>query len=116
MRAECLDSMRLRRYLAGADSLPHGSRRAWAARGTQLLGVRVVNARSFERIHRSNLVGMGILPCELQNGVIVESFALEDTGKNTGWPVYLSRNRAISVSRSTFGYQSKVALKGVRSH
>jgi aconitate hydratase len=43
-----------------------GSSRDWAAKGTQLLGVRAVIARSFERIHRSNLVGMGVLPCELQ--------------------------------------------------
>jgi aconitate hydratase len=41
-----------------------GSSRDWAAKGTQLLGVRAVIARSFERIHRSNLVGMGVLPCE----------------------------------------------------
>ena len=38
-----------------------GSSRDWAAKGTKLLGVKVVNAESFERIHRSNLVGMGIL-------------------------------------------------------
>jgi aconitate hydratase len=41
-----------------------GSSRDWAAKGTQLLGVKVVVARSFERIHRSNLVGMGVLPLQ----------------------------------------------------
>ncbi|HQT80923.1 MAG: aconitate hydratase 1 [Ferrovum sp. 37-45-19] len=41
-----------------------GSSRDWAAKGTQLLGVKAVIARSFERIHRSNLVGMGVLPCQ----------------------------------------------------
>ena len=45
-----------------------GSSRDWAAKGTVLLGVRAVIAESFERIHRSNLVGMGVLPCEFTNG------------------------------------------------
>jgi aconitate hydratase len=45
-----------------------GSSRDWAAKGTALLGVRAVIAESFERIHRSNLVGMGVLPCEFTNG------------------------------------------------
>ena len=45
-----------------------GSSRDWAAKGTQLLGVKVVIARSFERIHRSNLVGMGVLPCQFKDG------------------------------------------------
>jgi aconitate hydratase len=45
-----------------------GSSRDWAAKGTQLLGVRAVVARSFERIHRSNLVGMGVLPCQFLPG------------------------------------------------
>jgi aconitate hydratase len=43
-----------------------GSSRDWAAKGTRLLGVRVVLAESFERIHRSNLVGMGVLPLEFE--------------------------------------------------
>ena len=45
-----------------------GSSRDWAAKGTLLLGVRAVTAESFERIHRSNLVGMGVLPLEFQKG------------------------------------------------
>ena len=45
-----------------------GSSRDWAAKGTTLLGVRAVIAESFERIHRSNLVGMGVLPLEFMNG------------------------------------------------
>ena len=53
-----------------------GSSRDWAAKGPALLGVRVVVAESFERIHRSNLVGMGILPLELEPGVRVESLGL----------------------------------------
>jgi len=45
-----------------------GSSRDWAAKGTQLLGIRAVVAQSFERIHRSNLVGMGVLPLQFKSG------------------------------------------------
>src|SRR5438477_5377496 len=45
-----------------------GSSRDWAAKGTRLLGVRAVVAQSFERIHRSNLVGMGVLPLQFEEG------------------------------------------------
>lgn len=54
-----------------------GSSRDWAAKGTALLGVRAVIAESFERIHRSNLVGMGVLPVELPTSTTVESLALD---------------------------------------
>jgi aconitate hydratase len=53
-----------------------GSSRDWAAKGTQLLGVRAVIAESFERIHRSNLVGMGVLPLELAKGTTLASLGL----------------------------------------
>jgi aconitate hydratase len=53
-----------------------GSSRDWAAKGTRLLGVRAVIAESFERIHRSNLVGMGVLPLQFQDGDTVESLGL----------------------------------------
>ena len=53
-----------------------GSSRDWAAKGTKLLGVRAVIAQSFERIHRSNLVGMGILPCQFLEGVSAASLEL----------------------------------------
>ena len=46
-----------------------GSSRDWAAKGTMLLGVRAVIVESFERIHRSNLVGMGVLPLTFKEGV-----------------------------------------------
>lgn len=58
-----------------------GSSRDWAAKGSRLLGVRAVVAESFERIHRSNLVGMGILPLQFQEGVTVVSLKL--TGAET---------------------------------
>ena len=54
-----------------------GSSRDWAAKGTQLLGVRAVVAQSFERIHRSNLVGMGVLPCQFQEGSGADSLQLD---------------------------------------
>src|SRR5438874_13722826 len=50
-----------------------GSSRDWAAKGTRLLGVKAVIAASFERIHRSNLVGMGILPLQFADGVTAQS-------------------------------------------
>jgi len=53
-----------------------GSSRDWAAKGTKLLGVRAVIAQSFERIHRSNLVGMGVLPCQFLEGVSAASLGL----------------------------------------
>jgi aconitate hydratase len=56
-----------------------GSSRDWAAKGPALLGVRFVVARSYERIHRSNLVGMGILPCQLDEGVSASSLGLDGT-------------------------------------
>jgi aconitate hydratase len=53
-----------------------GSSRDWAAKGTKLLGVRAVIAESFERIHRSNLIGMGVLPLQFPAGENVESLGL----------------------------------------
>jgi aconitate hydratase len=53
-----------------------GSSRDWAAKGTSLLGVRAVIAQSFERIHRSNLVGMGVLPLQFRDGDSVQSLGL----------------------------------------
>jgi aconitate hydratase len=53
-----------------------GSSRDWAAKGTRLLGVRAVIAESFERIHRSNLVGMGVVPLELTGGATVQSLGI----------------------------------------
>ena len=53
-----------------------GSSRDWAAKGTALLGVRAVIAESYERIHRSNLIGMGVLPLQYQDGESAESLGL----------------------------------------
>lgn len=64
--------------LAGVD-YGMGSSRDWAAKGTNLLGVKAVIARSFERIHRSNLVFMGVLPLEFRSGESVDSLGIEGT-------------------------------------
>jgi aconitate hydratase len=56
-----------------------GSSRDWAAKGTKLLGVRAVIAESFERIHRSNLIGMGVLPLQFRDGESAESLGLDGT-------------------------------------
>jgi aconitate hydratase len=60
-----------------------GSSRDWAAKGTALLGVRAVIAESYERIHRSNLVGMGVLPLQFANGENAQSLGL--TGREAYW-------------------------------
>src|SRR3712207_68690 len=54
-----------------------GSSRDWAAKGTRLLGVRAVVAASFERIHRSNLVGMGVLPLQFEEGTSAQTLGLD---------------------------------------
>ena len=64
--------------LAGAE-YGTGSSRDWAAKGTYLLGIRAVIATSFERIHRSNLVGMGVLPLQFRDGESRESLDLDGT-------------------------------------
>ncbi|SFN97546.1 aconitate hydratase [Nitrosospira briensis] len=72
------------RYLAdgiptvvfGGEEYGAGSSRDWAAKGTQLLGVKAVIARSFERIHRSNLVGMGVLPLQFKDADSAESLGI----------------------------------------
>lgn len=65
----------------GGEEYGTGSSRDWAAKGTQLLGVKAVICRSFERIHRSNLVGMGVLPLQFIGNDSVESLGI--TGKET---------------------------------
>jgi aconitate hydratase len=64
--------------LAGAE-YGTGSSRDWAAKGTNLLGVKAVVAVSFERIHRSNLVGMGVLPCQFKDGTTAQTLKLDGT-------------------------------------
>ncbi len=65
----------------GGEEYGTGSSRDWAAKGTMLLGVKAVIAKSFERIHRSNLVGMGVLPLQFKGNDTVQSLAI--TGSET---------------------------------
>jgi aconitate hydratase len=63
----------------GGKEYGSGSSRDWAAKGTSLLGVRAVIAESFERIHRSNLIGMGVIPLQFPEGKSAESLGLDGT-------------------------------------
>jgi aconitate hydratase len=72
-----------------------GSSRDWAAKGTMLLGVRAVIAESFERIHRSNLIGMGVLPLQYKDGQNAQSLGL--TGKESFDIAGLNQGAAKSV-------------------
>ncbi len=65
----------------GGEEYGTGSSRDWAAKGTQLLGVKAVIAKSFERIHRSNLVGMGVLPLQFKGSDTIQSLGI--TGEET---------------------------------
>jgi aconitate hydratase len=94
-----------------------GSSRDWAAKGTNLLGVQAVIAESFERIHRSNLVGMGVLPLEFTNGDSWKSLGL--TGRETytikGLAGELTPNQLLDVhvkreDGSEFTFQVKLRL------
>ena len=83
-----------------------GSSRDWAAKGTKLLGVRIVIAESFERIHRSNLVGMGVLPLQLKNTELEklalkgnETFNIGDIGRFSKKPKLASE---ITINYSEF--------------
>jgi len=63
--------------VVGGKEYGTGSSRDWAAKGTRLLGVRAVICESFERIHRSNLIGMGVLPLQFHDGTGVSSLNLD---------------------------------------
>ncbi|MGB9358148.1 MAG: aconitate hydratase AcnA, partial [Acidimicrobiia bacterium] len=80
-----------------------GSSRDWAAKGTLLLGVRAVIAESYERIHRSNLIGMGVLPLEFAPGQGRESLGLtgEETFSIDGISGELSAGKKLTVKRDT---------------
>ena len=63
--------------IIGGKEYGTGSSRDWAAKGTRLLGVKAVIVESFERIHRSNLVGMGVLPLQFKDGMTRQSLDLD---------------------------------------
>jgi aconitate hydratase len=96
-----------------------GSSRDWAAKGTTLLGVRAVIAESYERIHRSNLVGMGVLPLQFRPGETAESLGL--TGRETfsvlGLSAGLSPRQSVTVvarrDEATGGDGSEVRFEAI---
>jgi aconitate hydratase len=79
-------------FILAGKEYGSGSSRDWAAKGPRLLGVRAVIAESYERIHRSNLVGMGIVPLQFAAGETVQSLGLsgEETFETLGLPELLS--------------------------
>jgi aconitate hydratase len=83
-----------------------GSSRDWAAKGVLLLGVRAVIAESFERIHRSNLVGMGVLPLQFQPGQHRESLGL------TGTETYSVTGLATATATATAATVTATAADG----
>jgi aconitate hydratase len=85
--------------LAGAE-YGTGSSRDWAAKGTMLLGVRAVIAKSFERIHRSNLAGMGVLPLQYEQGQDAQSLGLsgQETFAVTGVAKDLAPKKKLTVT------------------
>ena len=89
-----------------------GSSRDWAAKGTRLLGVRAVVAASFERIHRSNLVGMGVLPCQFEAGTDAQTLGLDgsETFDLRGIDVLTPRETLTLVIRRADGSQDTVPV------
>ena len=95
----------------GGSEYGTGSSRDWAAKGTRLLGIKAVIVESFERIHRSNLVGMGVLPLQFKKGETRQTLNLEGTdtfdlmgisgGITPGMDVTLKINRADGSSSET---------------
>ncbi len=75
-----------------------GSSRDWAAKGTKLLGIKAVIAESFERIHRSNLVGMGILPLMFPEGLTVKTLALSGLKRFAFWGLKMVFRPGMTVS------------------
>jgi aconitate hydratase len=88
--------------LAG-EEYGSGSSRDWAAKGTALLGVRAVIAQSFERIHRSNLIGMGVLPLQFADGESVESLGLDGSEEITVADLADGEAESVSVTATRDG-------------
>jgi len=101
--------------LAGSE-YGTGSSRDWAAKGTYLLGIEAVIATSFERIHRSNLVGMGVLPLTFAEGETHESLGLDGTESysipvsNDVQPLQMLTVTALHPSGATLTFQTQVRL------
>ncbi|MGA8746714.1 MAG: aconitate hydratase [Solirubrobacterales bacterium] len=87
-----------------------GSSRDWAAKGTKLLGVRAVIAESFERIHRSNLIGMGVLPLQFCDGESIESFGLTGEEVIEFGDLEGGEAKSITVSAGQIEFEARVRL------
>jgi aconitate hydratase len=99
----------------GGQEYGSGSSRDWAAKGTNLLGVRAVIAESFERIHRSNLVGMGVLPLQYPDGESAESLGIsgEEEFSITGLAEPLNAGelpRTVSVRAGDTEFEARVRI------
>ncbi|MBT5670697.1 MAG: aconitate hydratase AcnA, partial [Betaproteobacteria bacterium] len=96
----------------GGEEYGTGSSRDWAAKGTQLLGVRAVIAKSFERIHRSNLVGMGVLPLQFKENDSVEKLGItgDETYEILGMDSLKPQQDMILVVTAKDGKKRKVTL------
>src|SRR5436190_19975281 len=90
-----------------------GSSRDWAAKGTRLLGVKAVIAASFERIHRSNLVGMGVLPLQFLEGTSAQSLGLDGSEKFsiTGLSDSIKPGQEVTLEIEKNGKQQSVPAK-----
>ncbi len=93
-----------------------GSSRDWAAKGTLLLGVKAVIAETYERIHRSNLVGMGVLPLQFVRGESHSSLGLtgEETFDITGLAAGLKPGMTVDVKAGDKSFQARVRLDGAQ--
>ena len=89
-----------------------GSSRDWAAKGTALLGVRAVIAESYERIHRSNLIGMGVLPLQFPDGETRESLGLtgEETFSIAGLAGATDAPREVTVTADGREFRARVRI------
>jgi aconitate hydratase len=90
-----------------------GSSRDWAAKGTRLLGVKAVVAASFERIHRSNLVGMGVLPLQFPDGTTAQSLGLDGSEKFsiTGLSDSIKAGQQVMLEIEKSGQKQSVPVK-----
>jgi aconitate hydratase len=97
----------------GGEEYGTGSSRDWAAKGTMLLGVRAVIARSFERIHRSNLVGMGVLPLQFLGGDSAQSLGItgDETIEVTGMSDIRPQQELTLVIRKANGSERRITVK-----
>jgi aconitate hydratase len=95
---------------AGSD-YGMGSSRDWAAKGSNLLGVKVIVAKSFERIHRSNLVGMGVLPLQFLQGESIESLAI--TGEEV-FSLYGLKEQIVPKQEVTLQIQHQGKLREIK--